>query len=194
MAPTAPSVSKKQSNMRARVPVSGNGKSTTMDKSQPYRTRTPSLLSKKDKHSKKHSAFLARIQKSQPEFPKRRRPNKKLITTMENLLDALPDFDKIKTDDIIQNSSKHYTLKSKPGAMKRKEILERKEKCRFEKNLALLTGSECAKPVPSSVNSQQLDQSMSPNFQSNSLATKFSALRAWANANIEKNPNFQQNL
>jgi len=63
---------------------------------------------------------------------------KKLVTNLDALADALPDA----TDTRIEatngqvNIIRHKSLKSRPGAMKRKEKLDKLERERFAKNMA----------------------------------------------------------
>lgn len=92
---------------------------------------------KADKRRMKHSSFLSRIEKPKKTTAKKvRRPSKKLITTLESLADALPDADaEVGTGNA---RIKQRSLKSRPGAMKKKAKLEAEEKERFQKNLAQL--------------------------------------------------------
>lgn len=106
--------------------------------------------SKKDKRIVKRSQFLSKVSKSAPPRQRRRRPNKKLVTTLDSLADALPDEtveDTATNDDMIArtrpedqvNIIRRKSMKSRPGAMKRKQKLENDEKDRFAKNLAQMT-------------------------------------------------------
>ena len=72
---------------------------------------------------------------------KRRRPNKKLVTTLESLGDALDGVieDGGVGEKVKDGKIRHKSLKSRPGATKRKEKLERMERERFGRNLAQLT-------------------------------------------------------
>ena len=94
----------------------------------------------------KHSALISRIEKSKAPSKKRRRPSKKLVTTLESLADALPDT----TDNasgataIGDMKIRHKSLKSRPGAMKKKEALIRREKERFNKNMAQMAALPAA--------------------------------------------------
>ncbi|QDS70644.1 hypothetical protein FKW77_000884 [Venturia effusa] len=100
--------------------------------------------SKRDKREMKHSLLLSKARKSAgiAKPLKRRRPSKKLVTTMESLEDALPELEehmvKAKTGarDV---GDKNKSLGSKPGVRKKRERIEREERERFGKNLALLS-------------------------------------------------------
>ncbi len=89
--------------------------------------------------------------KSSAKTPRRRRPNKKLVATLDSLADALPtdnDNGEITTrraagerpEDQV-NIIKRKSMKSRPGAMKRRENLDKGERQRFVKNMAQLATS-----------------------------------------------------
>lgn len=101
---------------------------------------------RRDKRIIKRSALISRIEKSKakPSSEKRRRPSKKLVTSLESLADALPDIpDKENGETVLGDAKiKHKSLKSKPGAMKKKERLISIEKERFNKNMAQMMQSD----------------------------------------------------
>ncbi|KAF2139836.1 uncharacterized protein K452DRAFT_360080 [Aplosporella prunicola CBS 121167] len=107
---------------------------------------------KKDKRDMKHSLLLSKVQKSAPGSgsKKRRRPNKQLVTTLSSLADALPDAadagfgdgDEDGAVEVGQAVIRQRSLKSRPGALKRKEKLERVERERFGRNLALMSAGQ----------------------------------------------------
>ena len=107
---------------------------------RPIRTDNQDIFktSKKDKQRIKHSALVSRIEKANTKVPKRRRPSKRLITTLESLANALPDATADDSGDAIVDGVRirHRSLKSRPGAMKRKEKIEHLERDRFAKNMA----------------------------------------------------------
>lgn len=75
------------------------------------------------------------------------------------------------------------SLKSKPGAMKRKEKLERTERERFGKNMAqIMAVKESTTPIVQG-------EATAPSAAS-ATTSRFAALRAWADANMEKHPGF----
>ncbi|SPQ18513.1 2d13d840-8b54-4b93-9980-74f20222261a [Thermothielavioides terrestris] len=118
------------------------------------------INSKRDKRLIKHSAFVSRITKasSKPSSSstgkKRRRPSKKLVTTLESLGDALEDIRQameegkdgggdpqrapMDAEQARQGKVRHRSLKTRPGALKRKERLVKGEMERFGRNLAQL--------------------------------------------------------
>ncbi|KIW96680.1 uncharacterized protein Z519_02071 [Cladophialophora bantiana CBS 173.52] len=103
--------------------------------------------SKKDKRRIKHAELMNKITKSAAKKPRRRRPNKKLATALDTLAAALPDDNELENNgarvtgnqpqDQI-NIIKRKSMKSRPGAMKRREKLDNGERNRFAKNMAQL--------------------------------------------------------
>jgi hypothetical protein len=144
------------------------------------------INSKRDKLTIKRSAFLNRIEKAHKKPLKRRRPNKKLKTTLEGLSDALPDVEDLVRDKNNADSGKikMKSLKSKPGAMKRKEKLERTERERFGKNMAQIMAVK--EEAPTATADGSTTASAAP-----VTTSRFAALRAWATANMEKHPGFE---
>ena len=59
------------------------------------RSESESLFaaSKKDKRRIKHAQLMSKVTKARTRNPRRRRPTKKLVTTLDALADALPDED-----------------------------------------------------------------------------------------------------
>ncbi|GAB1310739.1 Ribosome biogenesis protein SLX9 [Madurella fahalii] len=117
------------------------------------------INSKRDKRLIKHSAFVSRITKpkasssSAATHPgrKRRRPSKKLVATLESLGDALDDIkeamDAADEEEaakggmaVTEGKIRHKSLKSRPGALRRKEKVVRGEMERFGRSLAQLSG------------------------------------------------------
>ena len=81
---------------------------------------------------------------------------------------------------------KGKSLKSKPGARKRKEKLERGERERFGRNLALILGSRGQQ--------ERMDVEGKENKEEKGEVVKgrFAALRAWVGTNMEKHPAFEK--
>ena len=91
-APTAPS---KRPSLRSKVSKSGSGVYAPPKHREGAIISDTFIASKKDKRTIKHSAFVNRIEKAQSKPLKRRRPNKKLKTTLEGLADALPSMEEL---------------------------------------------------------------------------------------------------
>ncbi|MCJ1347781.1 hypothetical protein MMC31_006010 [Peltigera leucophlebia] len=101
---------------------------------------------KRDKRLIKRSTLISRIEKSKPKPSpqKRRRASKKLVTNLESLADALPDIPESRNGEMGLDDTtiiRHKSLKSKPGATKKKERLITMEKERFNKNMAQMMQS-----------------------------------------------------
>ncbi|KAL1612808.1 hypothetical protein SLS60_001037 [Paraconiothyrium brasiliense] len=139
----------KGANISLKAPISGKKRTSARAKSA--RAARPQVTlpiptddalfssSKKDKHAIKHSAFVSKIEKSSKKIQKRRRPNKKLVTNLESLADALSGLEQGEENgEVVVGQAKiqKKSLKSRPGAMKKKEKLEKLEKERFNMNLA----------------------------------------------------------
>ncbi|KAL2427018.1 hypothetical protein ABEF95_006822 [Exophiala dermatitidis] len=163
--------------------------------------------SKKDKRRIKHAILMDRVTKSSAKKPaKRRRPNKKLVTTLDALADALPtDFDGDgdgdgndgdanaqhagdKPRDQV-NIIKRKSMKSRPGAMKRKEKLDKGERDRFAKNLAQLAAA-APKPVASGAGDSGGDSGgdTKPTTTVASTSDRWAALRGFISQTLETRP------
>lgn len=134
--------------------------------------------SKKDKRRIKHAQLISKVTKTSTTRPRRRRPNKKLVTTLDALADALPDEaeDSISANEAAGsqpvdqvNIIRRKSMKSRPGAMKRKQKLDNSERDRFAKNMAQMA-------VPASTNAGA------------SSAEKLRALRGFIAQTLEKRP------
>ncbi|KAJ5676072.1 hypothetical protein N7462_008969 [Penicillium macrosclerotiorum] len=138
--------------------------------------------SKKDKRQIKHATLMSKIAKSS-KTPKKRRPSKKLVANLESLADALPDAAEESHDAASQvNVIKQKTLQHKPGAMKRREKLEKVERDRFAKNMAQMA------TLPPAPTGSTGDASADPNV----TASRWSALRNFISQTMEQQPVFQK--
>ncbi|KAF2493585.1 hypothetical protein BU16DRAFT_513606 [Lophium mytilinum] len=134
--------------------------------------------SKKDKRTIKHSVFVNKITKTHNKPLKRRRPNKKLVANLESLAEALPDLAEDEdggSTTIGMAKIRHKSLKSRPGAMKRKEKIEQLERERFGKNLAQMMGST---------------PSQQDNAKPATIADRWSALKSFVQSTTEVKPEF----
>lgn len=132
----APAIKKRVSiRSRASKPIPQNPSRSTTG----YPSRNDTFkTTKEDKRRMKHSSLISRIEKSSLKVKKRRRPSKKLITNLESLANALPDAIIVGNEATVVGDARirPKSLKSKPGAMRKKEKLEKLEMDRFSKNLA----------------------------------------------------------
>ncbi|EAU35324.1 conserved hypothetical protein [Aspergillus terreus NIH2624] len=135
---------------------------------------------KKDKRTIKHASFVSKIEKSSQKATKRRRASKKLATNLDSLADALPETETEMNDPSNQvNVIKQKTLKHKPGAMKRREKLERMERDRFAKNMAQM----------SSIETTATDSGN----DSTSTSNRWAALRSFISQTMVQQPAFRTN-
>jgi Ribosome biogenesis protein SLX9 len=110
--------------------------SSALDDDSPFKTL------KKDKQRIKHSLLLSKAQRSSDKpsgIKKRRRPSKKLVTNLDALADALPDIMSKDGNGSATNAIELKSLQSKPGARKKRDKLDKKERDRFGRNLAVLS-------------------------------------------------------
>ncbi|KAL4929218.1 FAM207/SLX9 family protein [Aspergillus undulatus] len=136
---------------------------------------------KKDKRLIKHSSFVSKIEKNSAKSNKRRRASKKLVANLESLADALPEAETNLNDPSQLNIIKQKTLKHRPGAMKRKEKLERSERDRFAKNMAQMSSIPAA-ATPSSESAA-----------TESVSNRWAALRGFISQTMEHQPAFKTN-
>ncbi|KAH9215436.1 ribosome biogenesis protein SLX9-domain-containing protein [Leptodontidium sp. 2 PMI_412] len=209
MAPTAP---KKRPSIRAKTSSSSSSNPSSGATARlPPKHREGAIISdsfinsKKDKRVIKSSSFLNRIEKAHKKPLKRRRPSKKLVTTLESLADALPDVEELVAKGRNGGGPggegklrMAQSLKSKPGARKRKEKLERMERERFALNMAvIMAGGKEESGVAMAVDDREGAESAAVTAPttapvSNATVNRFAALRAWVNANMEKHPAFEE--
>ncbi|KAK1965407.1 hypothetical protein LZ32DRAFT_620462 [Colletotrichum eremochloae] len=152
------------------------------------------LTTKKDKRTMKHSAFVSKVEKANKKPLKRRRPNKKLVTTMESLADALPELEEgaQTLEQLREGKVRHKSLKSRPGALKRKEKIVRGEMQRFGASMAALSSVPAATAAPAS-NMAVEDPATTAGTESatpNATASRWAALRKHISSTMEQNPAF----
>jgi hypothetical protein len=165
---------------------------------RPDNVVTDSFLdNKRDKRLIKHSALLSKIEKSatQKKTLKRRRPNKKLVATLESLGTALDDIvaeTGVEDQQAREGKVRHKSLKSRPGALKKKEKLVKGEMERFGKSLAQLaavqeqsTGMQVEKDA-----GEKTQEATETTAAPSSTANRWAALRGFISATMEQNPAF----
>jgi Ribosome biogenesis protein SLX9 len=161
---------------------------------------TPFSTTKKDKRLIKHSHLLSKVKKSstssEAQRNKRRRQKKQLVANLESLADALPQDVDIATSgregqrsrgtvlrkqaDVILIGRK--SMKSRPGALKRRERVDKGERTRFTKNLAELTGRGIGEQKARSENKNSDAQSCQQAHNS------WAALRGFIAQTLEQRP------
>lgn len=143
----------------------------------------------------KSNVFKSRIEKSHSKPLKRRRPNKKLATTLDSLADALPDLESAsqgKSRKGQKGKIKMDSLTSGKGLMKRRGKVEAKERERFGRNLAQLMGSQSQVAANGGMKDTETQvERDGEKVQSSSIASRFKALRAWIGQTMEKDGAFE---
>ena len=134
------------------MPPSTKSSRTSTSVPNPYKTphKTNKAPTKRAKRDSKHAILLSRITKTAPgsKIKKRRRPSKKLVTNLKDLADALPDTPADRPYEDPENAGlkgKQKSLKSRPGAQKKKEKLVAMETERFRQNLAVMAAGSTKK-------------------------------------------------
>lgn len=194
MAPVVPS---KRRSLRAKLAAKSG--------SQPYAPRRAPrpdavdtsdsfINSKKDKRAIKHASFVSRIEKANRKPLKRRRPGKKLVTNLDSLAAALPDLlEGGETEEGLrqmrEGKVRHKSLKSRPGALKKKERVVKGEVQRFGANLAKLSAVQ-EKEMDVVDKSAEATQTAVPAPAQVSTANRWAALRGFISATMEQNPAF----
>ncbi|KAI1415900.1 ribosome biogenesis protein SLX9-domain-containing protein [Hypoxylon sp. FL1857] len=170
------------------------------------------INSKKDKRQIKHASFVSRIEKANSKKPlKRRRPGKKLVANLDSLANALPDLlaDGETEEGLRQmreGKVRHKSLKSRKGALKKKERIVKGEVERFGVSLARLSA---VKELDMEVDDEQSTQGGEEDVLAESQATaeaetqpqpqgpaptstanRWAALRGFISATMEQNPAF----
>ncbi|KAJ5761029.1 hypothetical protein N7520_008185 [Penicillium odoratum] len=139
--------------------------------------------SKKDKRQIKRAGLMSKITKNATTTTKKRRASKKLVANLESLADALPEAAEESHDAASQvNVIKQNTLRHKPGAVKRREKIEKVERDRFAKNMAQMSGLQAT--VPSAGEETTT---------ANPTANRWSALRSFISQTMEQQPVFKTN-
>lgn len=175
------------------------------------------LHSKRDKQLIRKATFRARVlDKAGPTKKplKRRRPNKKLVTTLESLADALPDVPTtgdngaVEYDEWegIKKRRRQQSLKTRPGSLKRKEKVVQAEMLRFGQNLAQLTAvkeetvqKEAADTTDGAMDVEEKGTEKTESTTTGgasttrqSTANRFALLRNYISMTMEQNPAFAE--
>ncbi|KPM45395.1 hypothetical protein AK830_g1238 [Neonectria ditissima] len=168
------------------------------------------LSTKRDKRLIKHSSFVSRISSaSRVSKAKKRRPSRKLKTTLDGLADALPDIADDEGQAELAGKIKHKSMRSRKGALKRKEKVVRGEMDRFGVSMARLAAAPAAQQAPASVKPAGLQQDDSDDEDEDDMdapldetaevkpaaapaatANRWAALRGYISATMEQNPAF----
>ncbi|KAK6954532.1 hypothetical protein Daesc_004499 [Daldinia eschscholtzii] len=203
MAPVVPS---KRRSLRAKLAArSGPEPYAPRKAPRPDAASTSDAFSntKKDKRSIKHASFVSRIEKAHQKPAKRRRPSKKLVANLDSLADALPDLlAEGETEEglrqLREGKVRHKSLKSRPGALKRKERIVKGEVERFGVSLARLSAVAEKEAVQMDVENEGENGVAAPEGRGASTTAppqvsttnRWAALRGYISATMEQNPAF----
>jgi hypothetical protein len=166
------------------------------------------INSKRDKRVMKHSSFVSRITSSKISKSKRRRPGKKLKTSLAGLADALPELQSGEGgEEVLAGKIKHNSLRSKKGALKKKERIVKGEMERFGVSMAKLSGTQLAGTTSKTATTRrsmvdddsdvddaemtaQSPAQQAPTATTTSTSDRWAALRGYISATMEQNPAF----
>ncbi|KAL0635686.1 hypothetical protein Q9L58_005320 [Maublancomyces gigas] len=157
MAPTKPS---KRASIRSKI--SRPSAATTPSTTTTAVSRPIIQPRKRDKIQARHTTFVTKIEKSATKSSVRSRRRQKkaatqnLVTGLGSLADALDDalitesmnFQSVSSKAIVDEGIGRKSMKSRPGAMKRKEKIVKTECERFGKNLAIMQAGNVAGGEP----------------------------------------------
>ncbi|KAL7924410.1 ribosome biogenesis protein SLX9 domain-containing protein [Trichoderma austrokoningii] len=155
------------------------------------------LASKRDKRTIKHSSFVSRVASTTSARVSKRtlkrggRNNKKTkptttLSSLDSLADALPELAAGEgAAEILSGKIRHQSLRSKRGALKRKERLLKGEMERFGVSMAQMSN------MPTQGGSQTtVDSSNKSAPAPASAPNRWAALRGYISATMEQNPVF----
>lgn len=111
--------------------------------------------------------------------------SKQLKTNLESLADALPELESgMGGEEILAGKIKHKSLRSKKGALKRKEQVVKGEMERFGVSMAKLseTSAQAANSAATETTSATAGGSAS--------SSRWAALRGYISATMDQNPAF----
>ncbi|KAK2611623.1 hypothetical protein N8I77_004954 [Diaporthe amygdali] len=203
MAPTAPT---KRKTLRAKATERLANPLAPRKVHRPSAQVSDSFIeSKRDKRLIKHSSFVSRISKPAAKTPTQRKNLKRrekhrqaqAATSLAALSDALPTLsrDEVEAGETeAAGRIRHKSLKSTPGALRKKERLVRGEMERFGMSLAQLS---TVKEQPVAQQQVDMDVEEKDGEEENrapvqSTANRFAALRGFISATMEQNPAFSR--
>ncbi|OAA55731.1 hypothetical protein ISF_07836 [Cordyceps fumosorosea ARSEF 2679] len=144
---------------------------------------------KRDKRLMKHSTFLSRVAASSSGVSKKKRTgrgrSKKLATTLESLADALPELEEGGSGQL--GKVRHSSIKSKKGALKRKERVVKGEMERFGASMAQLASTQ--QQVNAATATTGGDQKTGGG-DAPQTSNRWAALRGYISSTMEQNPAF----
>ncbi|EJP68161.1 uncharacterized protein BBA_03057 [Beauveria bassiana ARSEF 2860] len=158
--------------------------------------------SKRDKRLIKHSSFLSRVAESgvsktsssSSSSRKNKRTgrgrSKQLSTTLEGLADALPELQD--GAEAAQGKIRHKSIKSKKGALKRKEQVVKGEMERFGVSMAQLAGTREQERAGEVMMKKKMEGEGGGGHGSAGGSSRWAALRGYISSTMEQNPAFAE--
>lgn len=120
-------------------------------------------------------ALSAGVKKSKKRTGRGR--SQKLKTTLDSLADALPELEAgMGGEEILAGKIKHKSLRSKKGALKRKEQVVKGEMERFGVSMAKLSEAQ--------------PQSTQKKAEASAPSSRWAALRGYISSTMDQNPAF----
>ncbi|EXJ63625.1 uncharacterized protein A1O5_11386 [Cladophialophora psammophila CBS 110553] len=160
--------------------------------------------SKKDKRRIKHAELMNKVTKSAAKKPRRRRPNNKLVTALDALAAALPDDNELENNGTRAtgmstgnqppdqvNIIRRRSMKSRPGAMKRREKVDKGERDRFAKNMAQLATPRSLNEAAAQT-SRDTANGAGKTVPIPSTSERWAALRGFISQTLETNPELKK--
>jgi Ribosome biogenesis protein SLX9 len=135
---------------------------------------------------------MSKITKPSSNKARRRRPNKKLVATLDSLAAALPDEDTqastagTEAKDQV-NVIRRKSMKSRPGAMKRREKIDLSERERFARNMAQMAASTAASNSEAGITGQSKGPAAA-------TSQRWAALRGFIAQTLEQKPELKPNV
>ncbi|KAI9903757.1 hypothetical protein N3K66_000286 [Trichothecium roseum] len=203
MAPTAPSSSQHEKRPSART-IRHQRLTGQIHPLAPQKLFRPGaatsdafLSTKQDKRLIRHSSFLSRVTahpstntggRVSKSRNRTRRPGNKLGADIGALADALPD---VPDEGPNAGKVKHRSLKSRKGALKRKELVVRGEMDRFGASMAKLA----SQPTTTKAGGENADahgeaEEKGQDEAPPQTSSRWAALRGYISATMEQNPAF----
>lgn len=129
----------------------------------------------------KSSSFMSRVALSAGVKKSKKRTGRgrsqKLKTTLDSLADALPELEAgMGGEEILAGKIKHKSLRSKKGALKRKEQVVKGEMERFGVSMAKLSEAQ--------------PQSTQKKAEASAPSSRWAALRGYISSTMDQNPAF----
>ncbi|KAM3484503.1 hypothetical protein MY8738_002192 [Beauveria namnaoensis] len=160
--------------------------------------------SKRDKRIIKHSSFLSRVAESgvsktssssSSSSRKKKRTgrgrSKQLSTTLQGLADALPELQD--GAEAPQGKIRHKSIKSKKGALKRKEQVVKGEMERFGVSMAQLAGTREQERAGEVMKKKKKMEGEGGGGQGSAGgSSRWAALRGYISSTMEQNPAFAE--